>query len=584
MTLNDIIVFRNQQDTCGGSESNSVYATGINVPRAPRNLKLEKSTENSLTIKWSHPDANLPKDFITDYHIFVNLNDSFDPNHNARTFSPKHIQLSHTSRMTTILGLRPGSRYNVSVAAASKFGIGKAAMAFFYTEIGDPETPAAPNLIRHDEDNHDHGGEIHVQLKKMSRNRFGPITKYRVLVIDETDPAPFVKANAFDYVKAKARGIKYWIAAELNKDFFQFKDTREFVVGDNRTYGGYLNFGPLPEGRDYHVSFGLVSTSLDGSVTKVSYAKVSHDQHAMENIVVFEFHEHGEAHDHDHDHEHERGHKKTRLTYDIHKEDHGQGGDHLAIGLSVACVIFGLILAAVFLFYVYLRWTTYQGARSRGSRGDMQELTPTHHFETPTGSGFASSATTNTAFCYDNESVDAAATATMNNGGLPQLQVLRTKVWNIPRNFLELSHEVIGRGRFGSLVKGNVNKSGGMEAVNVQVVPGKILEDREMRSLAKDLEVVVRYGNHENLIQLIGLCEEKDTIFVVIEQAWPTLKQALLDSRALIHHPVYAEKNRRFSTIREDIVLSMMLGVAKAMDHLSRYGVSIVNDNCPLTA
>jgi hypothetical protein len=37
-----------------------------------------------------------------------------------------------------------------------------------------------------------------------------------------------------------------------------------------------------------------------------------------------------------------------------------------------------------------------------------------------------------------------------------------------------MSHEVVGRGRFGSIVKGNVNKRGKLEGCNVQVVPGKL--------------------------------------------------------------------------------------------------------------
>jgi hypothetical protein len=85
----------------------------------------------------------------------------------------------------------------------------------------------------------------------------------------------------------------------INKFFFStyfkdwFKTNEEFVVGDNRTYGGFLNHGPLVEGRDYHVTVGIVST-MNG-VTKVTYARVTHEQHATENIVVFEFHSHSEG-------------------------------------------------------------------------------------------------------------------------------------------------------------------------------------------------------------------------------------------------------------------------------------------------
>ena len=65
----------------------------------------------------------------------------------------------------------------------------------------------------------------------------------------------------FDYNKAKELNLNYWIAAKFPEDFFG-RDSKivEFTVGDNRTYGGYLNYGPLPSGRDFHVTLGVIST------------------------------------------------------------------------------------------------------------------------------------------------------------------------------------------------------------------------------------------------------------------------------------------------------------------------------------
>ena len=90
--------------------------------------------------------------------------DSYDLNVNSRTFSPKEITLSKFNRMTTILGLKPASKYNVSVQASSKHGLGQAVSKLFWTEIGKPQAPEAPTLIHHGHD-HDFEGEIHVQLK-----------------------------------------------------------------------------------------------------------------------------------------------------------------------------------------------------------------------------------------------------------------------------------------------------------------------------------------------------------------------------------------------------------------------------------
>ena len=122
---------------------------------------------------------------------------------------------------------------------------------------------------------HDHDGEIHVQLKSLKRNRYGPISKYQVLVLDETNPAPFLKDQVHGYAQAQESGLNYWIAAEFPRDFFgRDSEIIEFVVGNNRTYGGYLNYGPLPPGRDFHVTLGVVSTW--NQITKVSqFFKIS---------------------------------------------------------------------------------------------------------------------------------------------------------------------------------------------------------------------------------------------------------------------------------------------------------------------
>ena len=72
--------------------------------------------------------------------------------------------MSESSRMTVILGLRPASKYQVSVSAKSKNGEGPPVQAMFWTEIGTPEKPEPPTLIHHSHDHDDHEGEIHVQL------------------------------------------------------------------------------------------------------------------------------------------------------------------------------------------------------------------------------------------------------------------------------------------------------------------------------------------------------------------------------------------------------------------------------------
>lgn len=539
------------KEICGGQLSSTVYKTGVDVPGPIGNLSLDKVTTTSLSVRWLPPHS--PKTMVTDYHVYVDIHHSYDLAGKSR-FMAKHIQQSHASRSATIIGLDPGTQYNVSVSASSDLRLGPIVSDLFWTEVGKPRVPEAPQLVQHG-----HGqvndGEIHVKLKPLEENPRGPISAYRVVVLDETDPVPFSQDDLTGYAEAQEHGLKYWITAELTPEWFKYHS--EFVVGDNNAYGGYLNYGPLPAGRDFHVTIGAVSTL--NNVTKVSYASVSHDQHDLENLVIFEFHHHDDDEEHDHDH-HLTAYETEFETEHGKKSVSELESDAMAVGLSVAVAIFGSILAFVIVFYLYLRWSS---RREGGRRGDTQELTTqmsatsniVEEAESVPRRGGGKSYVV-----YDNESVDATT----------RLDVIKSKVWNIPRNFVELTHDVIGRGRFGSVVKGNVNKRGVVESAKVQVVPAKILDDEEMRNLVKDLDMVLKFGQSPNVMQLVGLCEDKDTLFVVTEDIWPTLKQALVDSRA---SQVQIENKGRFSNLPDETIIMIVMGITKGMFHLSRLGI-----------
>ena len=121
--------------------------------------------------------------------------------------------------------------------------------------------------------------------------------------------------------------------------------------------------------------------------------------------------------------------------------------------------------------------------RGRGSRGDIQELT-THVQSTPNNHSsatvIASSDVETQHFGYDNNINNFSGGANFDGEGNEsmsathqRLDALRAKVWTVPRNFLELSHEVVGRGKFGSVIKAMVNNRGQkMTNACVQVIPG----------------------------------------------------------------------------------------------------------------
>lgn len=71
------------------------------------------------------------------------------------------------------------------------------------------------------------------------------------------------------------------------------------------------------------------------------------------------------------------------------------------------------------------------------------------------------------------------------------------------------------------------------------------MKSLHVRSLLESLDTGIRAGHHPNIIALIGLCQEVDSLTVVMDQAQPSLKKYCLDSRALEHNPEFASTHNR---------------------------------------
>ena len=149
-------------------------------------------------------------------------------------------------------------------------------------------------------------------------------------------------------------------------------------------------------------------------------------------------------------------------------------------------MLFGIVLVLAIALYYFIRRGVSISCleRGRGSRGDIQELTTHTRSNNHANSAtvIASSDIDNQPFAYDNNLANLNGSATnfhdVKNESMlatdQRLDVLKSKVWTIPRNFLELTHEVVGRGKFGSVIKAVVNNRG-QKMINtcVQVIPGK---------------------------------------------------------------------------------------------------------------
>ena len=450
-----------------------------------------------------------------------------------------------------------GSQYNVTVAAVSTFGSGPSVFKQVWTEVGTPKVPDTPTLVRHNMQTQD--GTIHAKLYPVGEY-FGPITAYWVITLDETFPTPFNNQTLYNYEKAQSDGLSYWITAELDPSYLNVQ--KEFIIGDNRMYGGYRNHGPLLD-HDYHISLAAIS-KLNG-VTKVSFAKVSHAQHSHGNIIVFKFHGDEEEVDHeeDHDHDHEESHEDTddRNKYTVVKEEINSmiEPETMSSLLVAAIVISSLLLLAALLFFVFIRYSIINKFRRR--RADTQELTTNIPTTDPLENGYID----NGAFEQENRQRTAE----------DYFESLDSKVWQIPRNFVDVQTEVLGRGMFGTVMKGTVNINQELVPANIYIIPNKMMEKAEKQKMLKHLDLNVKAKFHSNIVNLLGICEEQETTLVVLDAIGMELKQFLLDSRALETHPSYAAKADRFTSLREEDALGIMVGIAQGLEHLVNSGVQI---------
>lgn len=352
-------------------------------------------------------------------------------------------------------------------------------------------------------------GRIIVRLKPVVNDN-GPVTAYRVVV--SSDGGSFFEHSQLkSWSEAQNNSDPYYIAAELKPENL----TENFVVGDGRRYGKYFN-APLQSSRDYHVSLGIVS-SLHGN-TKVSYAYATHSQHGV-------------------------------MILDIPVEDE-DGESGLVLFLTVAIIISSILLIATVFAYFFIR---HRLGRRRRRRRDLQELSLQGPIIEVENGGFINEEVIPE---DEDERVDYYAK-------------LHRQVWDIPRNFLDVHPDVIGKGKFGTVYKGTVQQRGFPVPATVYSIADGQLTDVEKRVMLQDLDLLIRCDSHNNIISLIGTCESLDTLYVVMEYHPATLKDMLLESRRLEHTADTGESETRFCSLSEKSLLQAVIGVARGMQFLT---------------
>ena len=106
--------------TCGGTDSNTIYGTGFSLPGPPATLNMISATTTSIYITWKSPVSTNGQ--LEEYQVSMTLLSSHHPNSGRR--SPLFQRFSASADSARLGDLLPGSKYKIEVAAVSQEGVG----------------------------------------------------------------------------------------------------------------------------------------------------------------------------------------------------------------------------------------------------------------------------------------------------------------------------------------------------------------------------------------------------------------------------------------------------------------------------
>ncbi|XP_053674620.1 putative inactive tyrosine-protein kinase Wsck [Anopheles nili] len=490
------------ENNCGGVNAQAVYETGIEVAGPVQNLRINgEQREDTISILWDLP----PSDgvMVEEFEIIAEV---------SRTYASYRIHVARWSVHNISTGfelsnLNPGTEYNVTVVSVSAKGDGGRASIVGSTEIGRPDPePEEPIILRRFE------STIQIQIPRATNNN-GPVNYYRVVVhyvnseliqqIDET------QLNTFQ--KSKENKVPYYIAAELEmKD----EDSLLFTVGDGREYRSYFN-PPITARTHVHISIGVVS--ILNHVVKVRYATTTHEQHQYP------------------DHHH-----VNLKTVELERNE------TLITILTVACILFGIVLTAAIILYVYLHFKT-PTANTRPF-GDHHELTLQGPILEVENSGYMPD-------IYEQRGFEAELRDIID--GLDPSK-------NHARKFLSLDiNRILGSGKYGDVLLGALQWQEQDMPAQVHVITDD-MESVDQIAFLNEFRRITALEEHANVILFYGVCVTPDWCYVLFEQMQTTLKQTLLNARV----PINAN-GAKFSTISEEIVVNILCLVCDGMQFLA---------------
>uniref|UniRef100_A0A674MW75 Tyrosine-protein kinase receptor Tie-1 n=1 Tax=Takifugu rubripes TaxID=31033 RepID=A0A674MW75_TAKRU len=129
--------------------------------------------------------------------------------------------------------------------------------------------------------------------------------------------------------------------------------------------------------------------------------------------------------------------------------------------------------------------------------------------------------------------------------------------------------DVIGEGNFGQVIKAMVKKDGNKMSAAIKMLK-EFASENDHRDFAGELEVLCKLGQHPNIINLIGACENRGYLYIAIEYApYGNLLDFLRKSRVLETDPAFAKEHGTASTLTSQQLLQFAVDVATGMHYLS---------------
>ncbi|XP_010870645.2 tyrosine-protein kinase receptor Tie-1 isoform X4 [Esox lucius] len=130
--------------------------------------------------------------------------------------------------------------------------------------------------------------------------------------------------------------------------------------------------------------------------------------------------------------------------------------------------------------------------------------------------------------------------------------------------------DVIGEGNFGQVIKAMIKKDGSKISAAIKMLKGKFASENDHRDFAGELGVLCKLGQHPNIINLIGACENRGYLYIAIEYApYGNLLDFLRKSRVLETDPAFAKEHGTASTLTSQQLLQFAVDVATGMHYLS---------------